>query len=336
MKVNKNSLDDLDYIAQLGFEKVEVSDFDLKELNGKIKQRVFSYNNGFYFGVISLIVGVFIGVSVFFMIDNHAKVYSSNFANRILNDSARIDKNAKTPVLLLDTINIVKENFVNPRSHSIISYDTTDIVSNNSLMDSVNFIPSKSIIVSQNLDEKLTESKIKFIINSSIIYIHDYKVSNYTSLYFKKNQYVKLVVKGGLPVAFSNQEETSRTSPSLKQSADYFLHEQLSEALLAFKKGKYDQCIYSFNVVLTYNEEDINCNFYLGMCYYHKKNYTKAVEFFDNCIMSSNNAFFQEAEYYKALSFYESGNISEANKLFKIIADEGEFYSEKVKSFLKN
>ena len=65
MQVDKNNMDDLEYMAQLGFEKVAISDADLKELNTKINSRVFSYNNGIYFGFISLIVGVFIGVSLF-------------------------------------------------------------------------------------------------------------------------------------------------------------------------------------------------------------------------------------------------------------------------------
>ena len=65
MQRDKKNIDDLDYLSQLGFEEVAVTDVDMKELQSKIKSRVFSYNNGFYFAFVSLIVGVFIGVSFF-------------------------------------------------------------------------------------------------------------------------------------------------------------------------------------------------------------------------------------------------------------------------------
>jgi hypothetical protein len=44
----------------------------------------------------------------------------------------------------------------------------------------------------------------------------------------------------------------------------------------------------------------------------------------------------QEATYYQALSLFENGDKETAIQSFKDIAQEGEFYSEKAKLFLKN
>jgi len=93
MQANKNKIDDLDYLAQLGFEKVAVNDSDLMELNTKIKNRVFSYNNGFYFGFISLIVGVFVGVSVFFVINTTPSRSLADLPNKILETKNFPEKN---------------------------------------------------------------------------------------------------------------------------------------------------------------------------------------------------------------------------------------------------
>lgn len=333
MQVDKNNIDDLDYLAQLGFEKVAVNDADLADLKSKVKSRTFSYNNGIYFGFISLIIGIFIGVSLFFMIDNKPELYSSNTPNKILNDSLPAKKTlAETPIIL-DTINIVKENFIH--TSSVVDH-VTDNAGNTyySANDSVVMIPSKAIDVSAMLKET-SESKIKYITNAPVVYIHDLKVTNYTSLYFKKNQYVRLPLKGALSVAYANKEDINKANPGLKQSADYFLHEEFSDALLSFKKGNYGQCIYSLNVISGYNDNDINCNFYLGMSYYYKKNYEKATEYLERCIEDQNNAFLQEAMYYKALALYENGDKELALEKFKVIADEGEFYAEKAKAFLK-
>ena len=82
-------------------------------------------------------------------------------------------------------------------------------------------------------------------------------------------------------MAYANKEDLNKNSRvKVKQGADYFLHEEFADALLAFKKGNYGQSIYSLNVISGYNDNDINCNFYLGMSYYYKKNYEKANEYF--------------------------------------------------------
>lgn len=336
MPDNKHNTDDLDYLASLGFEQVPVSEPDLNELSKKVKDRSFSYNNGIYFGFISLIIGVFIGVSVFFMIDNKPVLYSSNFSNKILNDTLSVVKDVQQAAIEIDTINVVKESFIKPNSN-------VDHVSENNestyyeAVDSVVMIPSKPLDVSAMLDKKMNESKIKYIINAPIVYIHDLKVTNYTLLYFKKDRYVKLPLKGALSVAFANKEELNKNSRvRVKQGADYFLHEEFADALLAFKKGNFGQSIYSLNVISGYNDNDINCNFYLGMSYYYKRNYEKAIELLEKCIVDQNNAFLQEAMFYNALALYDSGEKEKAINKFKVIADEGEFYSEKAKIYLKN
>lgn len=335
MQANKNKFDDLEYLAQLGFEQVTISDSDLIELKTKIKKRVFSYNNGSYFGLISLIVGVFIGVSVFFMIDNSPTIYLSDFQNKILETNEIPEKKVSENYFPLDTINIIRENFINPTINLKKAQDTVSQFANNKLKDTAVIIQTQPINLSTIIDNTFPESKIKYILNAPVAYIHDLKVTNYTALYFKKNQYVKFPIRSGLPVSYANKDEYDKSRSDLKQNADYYLHDEFSEALLAFKKGNYKQCIYALNVISAYNDEDLNCNFYMGMSYYHIKNYLKAMDYFNRCIQSSNNAFLQEATYYNALCLFEKGDKEAAIQLFKVIADEGEFYSEKAKVFLK-
>ncbi len=334
MPVDKHNMTDLEYLSQLGFDKMPINEADLKDLNTKIKQRTFSYNNGLYFGFISLIVGVFIGLSFFFMIDNRPLLYSSNLPNKILGDTTAFKKASAETTIVLDTIQLVKENFINPLVHTK-NNNESGTLAKKSVADTVMIIPSKPVDVSAMLDN-INESKLKYMANAPIVYIHDLKVTNYTSLYFKKNQYVKFAGKDGLPVSYANKEDYNKNRTTLKQSAEYFLHEEFSDALLAFKKGNYDQCLYALNIISSYNDEDLNCDFYSGMCYYYKKNYAKAIEFFDKCIQSTNNSFLQEAMYYQALSLYENGDKGLASEKFKRIADEGEFYSLKAKIFLKD
>lgn len=335
MQSNKNKLDDLEYLAQIGFEQVSINDSDLIELKAKVKKRVFSYNNGFYFGLISLIVGVFIGVSVFFMIDNSLTKYLSDFQNKILETKAISEKKVDEKYLSLDTINVVRENFINPTVNLKRAQDTVNQLANKTLKDTSIIIQTQPIDLSTIIDNTFPESKIKYILNAPVAYIHDLKVTNYTALYFKKNQYVKFPIRSGLPVSYANKDDYDKSRSGLKQNADYYLHDEFSEALLTFKKGNYKQCIYALNVISSYNDEDLNCNFYIGMSYYYLKDHIKALDYFNRCIQSSNNTFLQEASYYYALCLFEKGDKEVAMQLFKVIADEGEFYSEKAKAFLK-
>lgn len=335
MQANKNKIDDLDYLAQLGFEKVAVNDSDLVELNAKIKNRVFSYNNGFYFGFISLIVGVFVGVSVFFVINTTPSRSLSDLPNKILETKNFPEKKVNENFLSLDTINVVRENFINPVVNSKRDHDTVSQQLTKNLNDTAVIIQTQPIDLSTIIDNTFPESKIKYILNAPVAYIHDLKVTNYAALYFKKNQYVKLPVNRGLPVSYANKDDYEKSGSHLKQNADYYLHEELSEALLAFKKGNYKQCIYALNVISSYNDDDVNCDFYRAMCYYYTKSYSKTMDYFAQCIQNSNNTFLQEANYYYALSLIESGKKEEGIKQLNVIMEEGQFYSEKAKVFLK-
>lgn len=171
------------------------------------------------------------------------------------------------------------------------------------------------------------EDKLKFMINTPLYYIHDLKVSNYQLLYFKKNKFVPAL---GVPA-----DKISKEEMRLKEAPDQWLHLLLAEALLNYRKAEYFQCVQKLNEVGTFNTEDVNCDFYRGMSWYHMKHYDKAIVFLTKCIEASNNAFLQEAQYYKALALEQNGDNEAAQLLFKKIVADGEFYAEKAKLQLK-
>ena len=324
MLPNKNNTDDLEYLANLGFEKTKMDEKDINELRSQIKNRTFSYNNGAYFSFISLIVGVFIGVSCFFSIYNHPKIYATK-ADVILKDTITKEIVSANKTIVHDTIKVEQENFIYSRKVKII--DTLSQTANAN--DSILITPIEPININSISDKNLSPSKIKYMPNASVIYLHDLKITNYSLLYFNKNQQVKLNYNEGLAASQANKTVTLSGVEGLKQSPSYYLHDIISEAMLYFKKGNYNQCINSLNTVSAYTNVDINCKFYYGMCYYNKKNFSKALAYFEDCISNTNNTFLQEALYYKALCLIETGNAAEAKTLIKQIADDGEFYSQK-------
>jgi hypothetical protein len=328
----QHSPDDLEYLARLGFEQVPVDEEEVQDLVKKVRARSFSYNSGAYFAGLCLLVGVFLGASAFFAVYEPAP-------DRLVVTSSFVEVPAQVIqeplVQQLDTVTVDKENFERPgalpakaaekKKDVLLSPAETEQEESASVL-------SGKMDVSALLKESFNEEKLRYIANAPVFYIHDLKITDYRLLYFKHNHFVAL---GGTSATYAGKENPEQNYSRLKQSADYYLHEELALALLQFKKGKYDACIGSLNLVATYNKEDINCSFYLGLCYYYKKNYGKAIQLLDQCIGSMNNTFLQEAMFYKALCLFEAGNKAEAAALFKQISEEGEFYAGKAEAYLK-
>ncbi|MCE3228145.1 MAG: hypothetical protein K0S32_2696 [Bacteroidetes bacterium] len=330
MQPDKN-MSDLEYLAEMGFDKVKVSDSDISELKSKVKSRVFSYNNGFYFGFVSLVTGAFLGISVFFIFYNAPKIFP---APKTLAEKEIPAEKTNTPEhLALDTVNVVAENFILPKPVVKTSKEP-EIAFVPSVADTAVVLESKPVTAIIPGPEKINEIQIKYIPNSPIIFLHDLKITNYTSLYFKKNRFVTLSTKSGLDPSYANKDELRKYENVFTTVENYYLHEAIGEAMLYFSKKDFNRCLRTLQTVQSINPDDINCHFYSGMCYYYKKNYAGALKNLEACINNSNNTFLNEAQYYKAMSLYEQGNKIEAVELFKQIATEGGFYAEKAKSYL--
>ncbi|MCC6370380.1 MAG: tetratricopeptide repeat protein, partial [Bacteroidia bacterium] len=246
-------------------------------------------------------------------------------ANTTLTSETKISE------IKLDTFELTDYNFrrLHRISNTTVTFNTlTALPGATDTMELLNLAP-------HNITEKGIQTtaadKLKFAINSPITYLHDLKITDYQKLYFKR---VFSSRETGIPAAFADRDDMWSGQPRLKANATDYLHEEISRAMNHFRKRDYNACIYSLNLVSGFNENDVNCSFYLGMCYYYKTNYDRAQLYFNQCLENSNNAFYQEARYYKALTLSESGNSSEAISLLKQIAEDDDFYSLKAKEVL--
>lgn len=326
MKTEHKALNDLDYLSQQGFALVKQGPEDVQQLKKQITARVKTGSSG-YFYIICLLMGVFLGLNLFYLIHDPApEKIAFNKANEL--EQPALKKQMDEQLVMLDTVSIIKENFIKEKSPGKKNHEIASPATQLPL-DSIEELLPKQIDLRALNKAELEQKKIRFIINSPVYYLHDLKISNYMVLYFKKNNYVPLN-----DLMADNTAYRAESGTHLKEAAVYYLHNEIDKAMLLFKKGKYDACLTTLNEVASYNKEDINCDFYRGMCCYYKKNYARAIDYLDLCIANPNNAFTQEAEYYKALSHYEMGDKPKALIIFKQIAEDGEFYAEKALGFL--
>lgn len=321
MQLDKRNMNDLEYLAEKGFESISYSDTDLNELKAKVKSKSFSFNSGYYFGFISLITGIFIGISVFFTISNSPKIYAVKPSSQKI---TAIDT-VEAAHVFLDTLQVVSENFVKPAVPVKVEKDSVIIKSTIERVEPIAALPVPTL----SLEEKPVEQKLRYAANGTVKFVHDLKVTDYYTLYFNRKKLVVFSSKPGLPATYANKEEYSAGKNLLEPMDQYYLHEAFEDGMLLFKKGSYKACINSLNNVMAFSgENDINCRFYIGMCNFYLKRYTEAQKNFNICVSHSNNTFLPEAEFYKAMCMQALGDSS-ASSLFKKIADEGGFYSEK-------
>jgi hypothetical protein len=330
MQPENRNMSDLEYLADLGFEQMGFDNCDLDDLTQRVRSRAFQGGSGFYFVYISAMIGMFVGISVFFNFYNAPKIFSVPVTQNKTNVTPQQENHSE---IKLDTITVAADNFVQHAQKPRLAVQKQKNISDTAtIKDTAAFLASLPL---PEIEEKPIEQKIHYSPNSPIVFIHDYKITDYQKLYFNRSKLVSLSQGSNVPVLYASREDMLANPNFLDQRSIYFLHEALSDALLYFKRKNYNRCLSLLNRVGSYTDFDVNCRFYSGMCCYYNKNYSEAIRNFDACIINTNNVFLPEAEYYKAMSLYESGNKEEAIPLFKKIADEEGFYSEKAKEYLK-
>lgn len=323
--------DDLDYLARRGYEECSPGTADLRDLNRKIRSRSGRYRN------LYVVRGTALFLTALFGVFLYTRIYTSPVPVEapVQHGLEEQPLPASAPAVLsreeADTLVLEGENFVSPlvsreapadRAGSRVKTVTADSI------QAAHLPPLEMLLL--NIQD-LHERKLKYMINSPVFYLHDMKITDYTTLYFRHHRFVRLP---GLPAVHADRPEAVKGNGSLKQEAEYYLHEEIARAMNYFRKGSYTQAIPVLKQVATYNEKDINCDFYLGMCYYYQGNYKIALPFFENCIQHPNNAFLQESTFYKAQALYETGEREQARALLTAIISEEGFYSEQARRVL--
>lgn len=324
MRPEKNHTNDLDYLSDAGYDKFPGAAADLNELQLRFNKKHGRHGRGSLApGAVS--VALLIVSTIAFSVYDTKDVSAVKSNQGPLAESPLSVKERLQDTISLQAITIVPENFTR-NNGTVTEPDVTP--PNQTAFDTLQVVTLATKAATDTSSEQGTEQNLKFSYNSELNYIHDLKVTEYNRLYFKKqiNEFLN-----GIPAAYA---VSIADGPRLKQEASVYLHEQFSEALLAFRKEDYARSIYLFNEVASYNKGDVNCSFYLGMSYYYRKQYADAILSFDRCLESSNNTFTQESEYYKALSLGLSGHEEEAKRLLSKIESANGFYALNARKYL--
>lgn len=322
-------LDDMEYLSSLAFEQFGSSENEIEQINKKIDSKI-NYSSGNYYSLfISGVIGLFIGISIFFVIFHKNKNHKS-FPNSILEPKSQLSLH--NAIIKSDTVfpEIQKTQIITVKEHfNSIANNEEDL----QLMESPELLEPKTaeLITTDNNESK--DIIFEFIPNAPVVFINNLKVTNYKSYYFKQSNAINLAINTGLSAQYENHKDVENTT--LSKSNSYLAHKIIQNAMYLFNAKKTSNCIEELNLLYNYNSNDANAQFYLGMCYFQTGKYNYSINYFSKNIENENNIFHQESEYYQALCFINLNEIEKGKQQLNAIIKNKGFYSKRAQESLK-
>jgi hypothetical protein len=161
-----------------------------------------------------------------------------------------------------------------------------------------------------------------------ILFIHDYKIVDYTLL--RREDWSGFEPVTGIDAKYEDQkakEDDKRLAKQDHQAISYLTF--IDQSISAFDKGSYRLSEEKFSVILGQYPDDVNALFYGGLSSYQIGNYTQAILWFEAVLIQPITTFHEEAEFYLARSYKASKDIKTANEMFRSIISKGGYYANK-------
>jgi TolA-binding protein len=162
------------------------------------------------------------------------------------------------------------------------------------------------------------------------IYIHDVKLLDYRIYRSRPQIKTKQLIINGTPASQENKNQDPIDISEWK-TIDIPYIEFIDETISIFAKGNNKKALTKMEQILENYPDDLNANFYSGICYYNLNEFNKAINAFEKCLSSQFNNFNEEAEWYLAKSFQANNEDEKARILFEKIKNSSSFYSNQVK-----
>ncbi|MDG1331161.1 MAG: tetratricopeptide repeat protein [Crocinitomicaceae bacterium] len=167
------------------------------------------------------------------------------------------------------------------------------------------------------------------------IYRHSMKLVDYRKYREKPQVKTKQLMLTGTP---ANQEDQySEDEDPVWRDVDVPYIDYLDKTVKVFERGNYKKALSRFETILKTYPDDVNANFYAGICLFNLKEYKQAIQHFDNCVNGKFSNFDEEATWMLAECYSKMGSEgkTKAKQIYQTIADGNGFYAKQAKGKLK-
>ncbi|MES2132092.1 MAG: tetratricopeptide repeat protein [Bacteroidota bacterium] len=319
--------DDLSYLSSLAFEQFSASNSDIEALNKRIDKKTGNTPGNFNTILVSMLCGLFIGVSIFFVIFQKSKTHASVF------ESLEPDKPQPSLNNVMATDTVFPEQ-IQPVPKVVEHYSSTSNQAEEPavVIDLPEPMSTKSIAFSEPEKENNEDIILSFSPNAPVVFISNLKVTNYRMYYFKQSQSIDLSINTGLAAQY--EVNANIEHERLNYSDSYIAHKIIQRAMKLFNLKHYVNCIEELNLLYEFNKNDANAQFYLGMCYFLTGKYALAQLYFQKNLDNDNNIFHQESEFYQAMCFLNTKQTDKATQQLQSIVNSKGFYSKRAQEVL--
>lgn len=165
------------------------------------------------------------------------------------------------------------------------------------------------------------------------IYLEELKLVDYRQYRTKPTIKTKQIILSGTPANLERNHEEEFDSRTKTVDIPYL--DYMNKSLRIFNKGNYKNALTRFQNVLGTYPDDVNAQFYSGLCLFNFGEYTSAIHEFNNCINGPYSNFDEESQWMIAISHLLIGEKSKAMKAFHTISEQGGYYSSQAKNKMK-
>lgn len=321
--IEKDALEnDFDSDALEGWDSLGETPLVMKRLD----KRFGGTNKGFYYGI-AIIGSLLLTITLLYIGRNPEKAIEQNPA---VAETTSI-KVEQTDIVLPEKIEAMVEL---PKKEQIdvktIISDFTEQKTDEqeiSQLEEVDRLP-----ISKIEDQKKEVVLAKETIFGKELYLYDLKLLDYRAYRSRPKITTKQMILTGTPANVGENSEPVETTEWQDVEIPYI--DYVDKTMELFSKGNTKKALSRFQVILETYPDDVNANFYAGLCYYNLKEYTSATNSFEKCVDSKYTNFSEEAEWYKAKSLLAGGKKNEAIELFNKISDANGYYSAQAKKIV--
>lgn len=186
-----------------------------------------------------------------------------------------------------------------------------------------------------------TSSKARSKSKTNTIELNGLEIVNYiyaSNDFNAKQEAEKKVAEKSAPAAVEMAE--SKTDKKIIEQDEltitYTYAQLIDKATSLFYSNKFKESLYYFDIIHTNFTENVNAQFYGGVCYLELKNYKEAINWLDEAIDNENSNFKDDAMWKKALCLIELKDTRKAIKLLEELEKSNGFYAIKAGEKLKS
>jgi tetratricopeptide (TPR) repeat protein len=318
---------DFDADALEGWNELSAAGYSLKKLDAK-----FSKNYSTLIWSIALFVPVII-IGFFLTFQASEKPLQSKIEKEQVNSSIKVEEtDLIIPTEIEAFIELPKKEqiaiktIINDFNEQKNESNETNSNSNNP--EDVDRLPVSPI---EPTDTKTTTIAKETAFGKEI-YLHDMKLLDYRAYRSKPAIETKQMILTGTPANIGETTTIEETTEWKNVDIPYI--EYIDKTMEIFSKGNNKKALARFQIILDTYPDDVNANFYAGLCYYNLKEFSSAISSFVKCYDTKFTNFNEEAEWYTAKSYLANGQKAEAKTLFTQIANNNGYYAPQAKKII--